>query len=339
MQVCSFLCTVSLCRLCGASKALRIALKDDPNAWDNALQTTWWYPIDTLKRHDNFTFWCGQYPPLETKMVPSDKRLKTYKNGYDYQFAVIHRGPEVFGTCFLDNMRLWESEDVTNPDWHFGLPPRGDGRLYLTWEAVGEFPCTTLLSCDEVDCQLSVEIFTVFQNMLTIKYTTLFHPQNRGGTMFREDEVFVEESLSWGGVSIHMDGTTCTVKYNFEEFVEDLYDSFKLYANGRKEFFDPFPNDSDVTELLELFVETEKLNKKRGWGKTRRWILDTIHILHTIHATSQVAQNYTLMLVNVPDNTYAGDYMIVHTPSGQAYGVIIPPSSVPGTQFQIQVPT
>ena len=64
VQVCSFLCTVSLCRLCGASKALRIALKDDPNAWENALQSTWWYHFDTLKRHDNFTFWCSQYALL-----------------------------------------------------------------------------------------------------------------------------------------------------------------------------------------------------------------------------------------------------------------------------------
>ena len=61
VQVSTFLCTVSLCRLCGASKALRIALKDDSNAWENALRKTWWYQFDTLKRHDNFTFWCSQF--------------------------------------------------------------------------------------------------------------------------------------------------------------------------------------------------------------------------------------------------------------------------------------
>ena len=61
VQVCSFLCTVSLCKLCRASKALRITLKDDSDAWENALQSMWWYHFDTLKRHDNFTFWCSQF--------------------------------------------------------------------------------------------------------------------------------------------------------------------------------------------------------------------------------------------------------------------------------------
>ena len=63
-RVCTFLYTVSLCQLCGASKALRTALKDDPDAWNPALQSTWWYHFDTLGHHDNFTFWCSQYPSL-----------------------------------------------------------------------------------------------------------------------------------------------------------------------------------------------------------------------------------------------------------------------------------
>jgi hypothetical protein len=91
VRVCTFLCTASLCRLCGASKALRIALKDDPNAWENALQSTWWYPIDTLKRHDNFTFWCSCYS-IRTRL--SLNRQIRDRAHIDFQLAVFIRCPK-----------------------------------------------------------------------------------------------------------------------------------------------------------------------------------------------------------------------------------------------------
>jgi len=261
-------------------------------------------------------------------MVPSDKRLKIYKNGYDCQFAVIYRGSEVLGTCFLD-VRLWEVDSETNPWWHSGSDDTSNTpwRLYLDWEAVGEFPCTRVVSSND---DLRVDIFTVFQNMFTFKYTTSFNPQNRGGTNFTDDYAFVQESLNWGGVSIEMDGTTCIVKYNVDEFVEDLYDRFNLYANGHEseEFFDTFENNGDaIFELLELFVETEKLNKKRGWGKTRRWILDTIMNCTPI-----------LMSVTVPDFLYPGERMTVTSPSGQNLVVVVPLYRLRGDRFTVLVP-
>ena len=108
-----------------------------------------------------------------------------------------------------------------------------------------------------------------------------------------------------------MDGTTCIVKYNVDEFVEDLYERFNLYANGH----------------LELFVETEKLNKKRGWGKTRRWILDTIMNCSPI-----------LMWVTVPDELFSGELMTVTSPSGQNLVVVVPPYRLRGGRFTVQVP-
>ena len=87
VQVSTFLCTVSLCRLCGASKALRIAPKDDSNAWKNALQSTWWYHFSTLKRHDNFTFWCSQF--LIRTNTPPDNYI-VYKNVSHFQDQDVH---------------------------------------------------------------------------------------------------------------------------------------------------------------------------------------------------------------------------------------------------------
>ena len=46
----------------------------------------------------------------------------------------------------------------------------------------------------------------------------------------------------------------------------------------------------------------------------------------------------TLMLVNVPHNVRSGENMVVMTPSGQQYMVVVPPGAGPGSQFQIAVP-
>ena len=46
----------------------------------------------------------------------------------------------------------------------------------------------------------------------------------------------------------------------------------------------------------------------------------------------------TLMLVNVPPNVHTGEQMVVMTPTGQQYMVIVPQGAGPGSQFQIAVP-
>ena len=46
----------------------------------------------------------------------------------------------------------------------------------------------------------------------------------------------------------------------------------------------------------------------------------------------------TLMLVNVPANVRTGEQMVVMTPTGQQYMVIVPAGAGPGSQFQIAVP-
>jgi hypothetical protein len=45
-----------------------------------------------------------------------------------------------------------------------------------------------------------------------------------------------------------------------------------------------------------------------------------------------------LMGVTVPDNVHAGERMVVMTPSGDQYMVVVPEGSGPGSQFQIAVP-
>lgn len=103
VRVCTFLCTVSLCQLCGASKLLRTVLKDDPIAWEPALQSTWWYSFDTLKRHDNFTFWCSQFsirtntPPDNYKVHKivthfHDQDVHTYLEFSEFSMQLIGRG-------------------------------------------------------------------------------------------------------------------------------------------------------------------------------------------------------------------------------------------------------
>ena len=46
----------------------------------------------------------------------------------------------------------------------------------------------------------------------------------------------------------------------------------------------------------------------------------------------------TLMVVTVPDNVHAGERMVVMTPSGEQFMVVVPEGSGPGLQFQIAVP-
>jgi hypothetical protein len=46
----------------------------------------------------------------------------------------------------------------------------------------------------------------------------------------------------------------------------------------------------------------------------------------------------TLMLVNVPPNVHAGEQMVVMTPTGQQFMVVVPQGAGPGSQFQIAVP-
>ena len=46
----------------------------------------------------------------------------------------------------------------------------------------------------------------------------------------------------------------------------------------------------------------------------------------------------TLMLVNVPENVHPGEQMVVMTPAGQQFMVVVPPGAKPGSQFQIAVP-
>ena len=46
----------------------------------------------------------------------------------------------------------------------------------------------------------------------------------------------------------------------------------------------------------------------------------------------------TLMLVNVPPNVRVGEQMVVMTPTGQQYMVVVPQGAGPGSQFQIAVP-
>ena len=46
----------------------------------------------------------------------------------------------------------------------------------------------------------------------------------------------------------------------------------------------------------------------------------------------------TLMLVNVPPGVRVGEQMVVMTPAGQQYMVVVPQGAAPGSQFQIAVP-
>ena len=52
----------------------------------------------------------------------------------------------------------------------------------------------------------------------------------------------------------------------------------------------------------------------------------------------QMNPQVTLMLVNVPPNVRTGEQMVVMTPTGQQYMVIVPQGAGPGSQFQIAVP-
>ena len=52
----------------------------------------------------------------------------------------------------------------------------------------------------------------------------------------------------------------------------------------------------------------------------------------------QMNPQVTLMLVNVPPNVRTGEQMVVMTPTGQQYMVIVPAGAGPGSQFQIAVP-
>jgi hypothetical protein len=49
-------------------------------------------------------------------------------------------------------------------------------------------------------------------------------------------------------------------------------------------------------------------------------------------------QAMQLMLVNVPPNVHAGEQMVVMTPTGQQYMVVVPQGAGPNSQFQIAVP-
>lgn len=308
VRVCIFLCTASLCRLC-VSKALRIALKDDPNAWKNALQSTWWYPIDTLKRHDNFTFWCSSYS-IRTRL--SLNRQIRDRAHIDLQFAVVSYQGEVMGTCFLGEMDLPPYE---------AYPEDIEGQLSLRWIACGEFPCSTFLSSKDTVAQVTLDIFTVFKDKIhfTTKSSFKFNPERSG---FYAHSQFLEHP---DGPEIEFNGDVCIVQFYLFEPVYDLYADFSQYVNGHEpeEFFKllnserSYDVNGEHCNLNDLFLDFEK-RTRRGWGKTRKFIRETI-----IDSSCEKEHLITLQ-TTCPIGGLRGDSIMVTLPSGKLMEVTVP---------------
>lgn len=60
--------------------------------------------------------------------------------------------------------------------------------------------------------------------------------------------------------------------------------------------------------------------------------------LGEVPATSSGPAAVTLMLVSVPAKVGVGEQMVVKTPAGQQFTVIVPAGATPGSQFQIAIP-
>ena len=56
------------------------------------LQSTWWYPYDMLKRHDNFPDWCSQYA-IRTVPPPNGyllyREVGSINNYYSFEFCPV----------------------------------------------------------------------------------------------------------------------------------------------------------------------------------------------------------------------------------------------------------
>ena len=337
VQVCSFLCAVSLCRLCGASKALHIALKDDFNAWENALQSTWWYPIDTLKRQDNFTFWCSCYS-IRTRL--SLNRQIRDRAHIDLQLAVVSYQGEVMGTCFLDEMEL-ASDDRPQPGLRNG--PEGNDRIYLHWVACGEFACSTFLSSKDTIDQVTLDIFTVFKDKIhfTTKYSFKFKPEY--SQFDGDDDWFLDVYKELGGPDIRFDGSVCTVQFHLYELVEDLYNNLNRYLNGHEpeKFFEdfnhhrPFIGNVQYEILNDFFLESEKLTR-RGWGNTRKFIREKIIDL-CCEEEHLITFETTLPTLQLGMPRYDDSFMVT-LPSGKLLELTIPKIVLFDGKIQFEVP-
>jgi hypothetical protein len=328
VRVCTFLCTASLCRLCGASKALRIALKDDPNAWENALQSTWWYPIDTLKRHDNFTFWCSCYS-IRTRL--SLNRQIRDRAHIDFQLAVVSYQGEVIGTCFLDEMEL-ASDDIPQPGLRNG--PEGNDRIYLHWVACGEFACSTFLSSKDTIDQVTLDIFTVFKDKIhfTTKYSTKYS--------FKVKPAYSQFDSQFEGPEIEFNGDVCTVEFHLCELVEDLYNNLNRYLNGHEpeKFFEnfnhhrPFIGNGQYCILNDFFLESEK-RTRRGWGNTRKFIREKI-----IDLCCEEEHLITFETTLPPGMYEYDDSFMVTLPSGKLLELTVPKIVLFDRKIQFEVP-
>lgn len=239
-------------------------------AWEGALESTWWYALDPLKPFDNFTFWCGQFPPLLTLWnVPEVHR------GTMEHIAVVYYQGQVQATILLDVMKLLDHEDVGTQPGYFG----DDDNLYFKWVAGWEkkIPCARFLPDKEVECaigQITMDIFTVFKDS---HFTTKHSIQCFWGDHeINDDDLYFNlyHYSSWGQVSLYLDcvDSLCEVNYVFEEDVQDIYNKF----NGYAEMHDP--DDRDLADYLILFREIEELVQggKRGWGETREALQEMI---------------------------------------------------------------
>jgi len=264
VRVCSFLCTASLCRLCGASKALRSALKDDSDAWENALQSTWWYPFDTLKRHHNFTFWCSRYAIRKT-LPPGGENQKI-----KCQFAIVSfEDGEIIGRCEL---------------LHHEHNAYVDAYYQVRWILEGQFACEKIFPDEGEHASRKgiLDIYSMFSDF-TVKYTSDFdlndhidHETNLPGTVrhffdgFHCPFAFMTELMMYFGTS---GVAKLRVRQTFCEDVEDLYNRFLNYTDR-----DEHPNDSwDYIEgMREQFMNAEAIYSTRGYGIERKCIRDGI---------------------------------------------------------------
>lgn len=270
VRVCSFLCTTSLCRFCGASKALRIALKDELMAWENALQSTWWYPIDTLKRHDNFTFWCSRYairralpPGREDQNIVAQYAVVSFEDG------------EIIGRCKLlhDELRACVND-------HYEV----------IWDFVGSFDCGDTLSLPRSfplkgECafrKVILDIYSTFGDF-TMKYTSNFdvHSIHRPGTMkcylgdfycpfaFMTMLCFYRQEKTEGLGKLY-------VRQTYREDVEHLYDSYLNQTGGHEA--EAHYHDGVLENIADMRTQfmVAEAESTRGYGIERKCIRDSI---------------------------------------------------------------
>ena len=261
VRVCTFLCTVSLCQLCGASKALRTALKDDSDAWETALQSTWWYHFDTLKRHDNFTFWCSQFairtvpPPDGYHLYKEVGILVNYFSNLDYnpnpfiayfEYSTPFTKPEndvvrpEYGTEQLQRRVFWESHaylsgclvGIGKPDTdHDG--PLIDLKMdydFLTMDAYVCFVCSSTgnFHCMHKNCSIEMGSQYIISRLGPLGQMPLVYFEIKGRNYWKHSrlDLATQTLIKQRGEHVNLDdfgpyGSGLTRKFLIEDIIRE----------------------------------------------------------------------------------------------------------------------